>query len=158
MLVGGPALAVASVKLFRVVDLPDEGLPTRPINGSRGILKRVSYRDGSICYAMRCVLPPAEMLESRYFQFYCGSCCKFAMASVLGLCRSCCCTDGRYRARSRGLRCGTESGQSVVVNAHKHASREKCNRHMYLIKQQRRNRERMESNPRFTYTNVIESV
>lgn len=63
MLVGGPALAVASVKLFRVVDLPDEGLPTRPINGSRGIFQCVSYRDGSISYATRCVLPSAEMLD-----------------------------------------------------------------------------------------------
>jgi hypothetical protein len=25
--------------LFSVVDLPDEGLPTRPIRGSRGIVK-----------------------------------------------------------------------------------------------------------------------
>ena len=24
--------------LFKVVDLPDEGLPTRPINGSRGMM------------------------------------------------------------------------------------------------------------------------
>jgi hypothetical protein len=29
---------VASVKLFRVVLLPAEGLPTRPIKGSRGIV------------------------------------------------------------------------------------------------------------------------
>ena len=28
-----------SVKLLRVVDLPDDGLPTRPISGSRGIVK-----------------------------------------------------------------------------------------------------------------------
>ena len=26
--------------LFNVVDLPEDGLPTRPINGSRGILTR----------------------------------------------------------------------------------------------------------------------
>lgn len=32
-----PTLDVASVKLFNVVLLPAEGLPTRPINGSRGI-------------------------------------------------------------------------------------------------------------------------
>jgi hypothetical protein len=28
--------------LFSIVDLPDDGLPTRPINGSRGILNVVS--------------------------------------------------------------------------------------------------------------------
>lgn len=33
-----PTLDVASVKLFSVVLLPAEGLPTRPINGSLGIL------------------------------------------------------------------------------------------------------------------------
>jgi len=33
-----PTLAVVSVKLLSVVLLPDEGLPTRPINGSRGIV------------------------------------------------------------------------------------------------------------------------
>jgi hypothetical protein len=33
-----PTLEVASVKLFNVVLLPDEGLPTRPMRGSRGIL------------------------------------------------------------------------------------------------------------------------
>lgn len=27
--------------LFRVVDFPEEGLPTRPIKGSRGILEKV---------------------------------------------------------------------------------------------------------------------
>lgn len=32
-----PTLEEASVKLFRVVLLPEEGLPTRPISGSRGI-------------------------------------------------------------------------------------------------------------------------
>lgn len=30
---------VASVKLFKVVLFPDDGLPTRPIKGSRGIAK-----------------------------------------------------------------------------------------------------------------------
>lgn len=34
----GPTLEEASVRLFRVVDLPAEGLPTRPIRGSRGIV------------------------------------------------------------------------------------------------------------------------
>lgn len=34
-----PTLDVASVKLLRVVLLPAEGLPTRPTNGSRGIVK-----------------------------------------------------------------------------------------------------------------------
>lgn len=32
-----PTFDVASVKLFRVVLLPEDGLPTRPIKGSRGI-------------------------------------------------------------------------------------------------------------------------
>ena len=34
-----PTLAVVSVRLFSVVDLPLEGLPTRPIRGSRGIVQ-----------------------------------------------------------------------------------------------------------------------
>jgi hypothetical protein len=38
-----PTFEVASVKLFRVVLLPDDGLPTKPINGSRGILCEVDY-------------------------------------------------------------------------------------------------------------------
>lgn len=33
-----PTLDVASVKLLSVVDLPLEGLPTRPMRGSRGML------------------------------------------------------------------------------------------------------------------------
>jgi hypothetical protein len=33
-----PTFDEASVKLLRVVDLPDEGFPTKPIKGSRGIL------------------------------------------------------------------------------------------------------------------------
>lgn len=33
-----PTFAVASVSEFRVVDLPELGLPTMPIRGSRGIL------------------------------------------------------------------------------------------------------------------------
>jgi len=37
--VHAPTLEVASVKLFKVVDLPLEGFPTRPIRGSRGILR-----------------------------------------------------------------------------------------------------------------------
>jgi hypothetical protein len=36
-----PTLDVASVKLFKVVLLPLEGLPTRPIKGSRGIVKQM---------------------------------------------------------------------------------------------------------------------
>ncbi len=32
-----PTLDEASVKLFRVVLFPDEGLPTNPIKGSRGM-------------------------------------------------------------------------------------------------------------------------
>lgn len=34
-----PTLELASVKLFNVVLLPLEGLPTNPIKGSRGIVK-----------------------------------------------------------------------------------------------------------------------
>lgn len=33
-----PTFEVASVKLFNVVDLPDEGLPTKPMRGSRGMI------------------------------------------------------------------------------------------------------------------------
>lgn len=40
MLVGGaPTLAVVSVRLFKVVLLPDEGLPTRAMSGSRGMAR-----------------------------------------------------------------------------------------------------------------------
>jgi hypothetical protein len=38
MLAGIPTFAVVSVRELRVVDFPEEGLPTRPISGSRGIL------------------------------------------------------------------------------------------------------------------------
>ena len=31
--------------LFRVVDLPDEGLPTRPMRGSRGIVGQRRQKD-----------------------------------------------------------------------------------------------------------------
>jgi hypothetical protein len=34
----------ACAHLFRVVDLPDEGLPTRPMSGSRGMLDDVKER------------------------------------------------------------------------------------------------------------------
>ena len=34
---GAPTLAVVSVKLLRVVDLPLDGLPTRAMRGSRGM-------------------------------------------------------------------------------------------------------------------------
>ncbi len=34
----GPTLELASVKLFRVVLFPLEGLPTNPIRGSRGMV------------------------------------------------------------------------------------------------------------------------
>lgn len=37
-----PTFALASVKLFNVVDFPLEGLPTRAIRGSRGIFPNVS--------------------------------------------------------------------------------------------------------------------
>jgi hypothetical protein len=33
-----PTFEVASVRELRVVDLPEDGFPTRPIRGSRGIL------------------------------------------------------------------------------------------------------------------------
>ena len=36
--VGAPTLAVVSVRLLSVVDLPDDGLPTRAMRGSRGIV------------------------------------------------------------------------------------------------------------------------
>jgi hypothetical protein len=45
-----PTLELASVSELRVVDLPLEGLPTRPINGSRGI---VVLRGGG-CGEARC--------------------------------------------------------------------------------------------------------
>jgi hypothetical protein len=35
-----PTLELASVKLFNVVLLPLDGLPTNPIKGSRGIVER----------------------------------------------------------------------------------------------------------------------
>jgi hypothetical protein len=35
-----PTLELASVKLFKVVLLPLDGLPTNPIKGSRGIVER----------------------------------------------------------------------------------------------------------------------
>ena len=38
-----PTLAVESVKALRVVDLPADGLPTRAIRGSRGILSYVAF-------------------------------------------------------------------------------------------------------------------
>lgn len=34
-----PTLELASVRELRVVDLPLEGLPTRPIRGSRGMVE-----------------------------------------------------------------------------------------------------------------------
>jgi hypothetical protein len=36
-----PTLEVASVRLFRVVLFPDEGLPTRPMSGSRGMISDI---------------------------------------------------------------------------------------------------------------------
>lgn len=36
---GAPTLAVVSVRLLSVVDFPDDGLPTRPMSGSRGIAR-----------------------------------------------------------------------------------------------------------------------
>lgn len=41
---GAPTLAVVSVRLLRVVDLPDEGLPTRAMRGSRGMVGDVRVR------------------------------------------------------------------------------------------------------------------
>jgi hypothetical protein len=48
-----PTLDVASVKLLSVVLFPDEGLPTRPIKGSRGIVSALQrwlrlHRDGVV--------------------------------------------------------------------------------------------------------------
>ena len=42
-----PTLAVVSVRLFNVVDLPLDGLPTRAMSGSRGIVQDVK-EEGSI--------------------------------------------------------------------------------------------------------------
>lgn len=39
--------------LFSVVDFPEEGLPTRPINGSRGILDNVREREREARVSMR---------------------------------------------------------------------------------------------------------
>lgn len=39
LFIHAPTLELASVKLFKVVDLPLEGLPTRPMRGSRGIVR-----------------------------------------------------------------------------------------------------------------------
>jgi hypothetical protein len=39
-----PTLAVVSVRLFNVVDLPLEGLPTRAISGSRGIVQNITEK------------------------------------------------------------------------------------------------------------------
>ena len=36
--VGAPTLARLSVRLLRVVDLPEDGLPTRAMRGSRGMV------------------------------------------------------------------------------------------------------------------------
>jgi hypothetical protein len=53
---GAPTLDVASVRLFKVVLLPDDGLPTSAMSGSRGILvwnyrasKEVSLAMGRGC-------------------------------------------------------------------------------------------------------------
>lgn len=37
---GAPTLDDESVRLLRVVDLPDDGLPTSPMSGSRGMVGR----------------------------------------------------------------------------------------------------------------------
>lgn len=41
-----PTLEEASVRLFRVVLFPAEGLPTRPINGSRGMTSTKEQVEG----------------------------------------------------------------------------------------------------------------
>lgn len=38
-----PTFDDASVRLFNVVDLPEEGFPTRPIRGSRGIIPKKKF-------------------------------------------------------------------------------------------------------------------
>lgn len=50
-----PTFEVASVKLFSVVLLPEDGLPTKPIKGSRGML--------SESMMLRCI-KPLEFLEA----------------------------------------------------------------------------------------------
>lgn len=52
-----PTLELASVRLFKVVDLPELGFPTRPMSGSRGIIVplRIHYH----CY----LLPHEECAE-----------------------------------------------------------------------------------------------
>lgn len=41
---GLPILLDASVKEFSVEDLPDDGFPTRPMSGSRGIVPKILTR------------------------------------------------------------------------------------------------------------------
>lgn len=57
-----PTFEEASVKLFRVVLLPDEGFPTKPINGSRPILyvHRVVLKVVSLLF--RCPSPQANFV------------------------------------------------------------------------------------------------
>ena len=43
-----PTLAVVSVRLFRVVDLPLEGLPTRAMRGSRGMFSGYYWRKSDV--------------------------------------------------------------------------------------------------------------
>lgn len=52
MVVNGklPTLLEASVRELRVVDLPEDGLPTRPMRGSRGIVMGMPFRLGSGVY------------------------------------------------------------------------------------------------------------
>lgn len=54
--VGIPTFAVVSVRLLSVVLLPDEGLPTRPMRGSRGIMvvAVLQYCSSYACREVRC--------------------------------------------------------------------------------------------------------
>lgn len=58
-----PTLEVASVKLFNVVLFPDEGLPTRPMRGSRGMVSEGEQRLIQLLHP--CVVA-LEILSIRY--------------------------------------------------------------------------------------------
>lgn len=49
--------------LFNVVDLPDEGLPTRPISGSRGILYTDRHEEFEIVHTCTLSSPDQERNE-----------------------------------------------------------------------------------------------
>lgn len=53
--VGAPTFAVVSVRLLSVVDLPDDGLPTSAMRGSRGILTDLRWEDDDLSSRCSCV-------------------------------------------------------------------------------------------------------